>query len=59
MSQNIEGAFYTVEDIALARNITPQGVRKAIHEKRLIGKKIAGVWFISEEELVEKKWLKG
>jgi hypothetical protein len=57
MSQNIKGDFYTVEDIALARNITPQGVRKALKESRLKGKKIAGVWFISEEELKGRKWI--
>ncbi len=57
MGRKIEGEFYTVEDIALARNITPQGVRKALKESRLIGKKIAGVWFISEEELRGRKWI--
>ena len=57
MSTKLKGDYFTVADIALARNITPQGVRKALREKRLLGKKIAGSWFITDEELMKRGWL--
>ena len=49
---------YTVEDVATARGITVQAVRKALAECRLSGKKIAGVWFISRRELEDRKWIR-
>jgi hypothetical protein len=58
MPRSIEGRFYTVEDVANARNISVQGVRKAIKEKRLTAEKIAHTWFIREEELKKCKWIR-
>ncbi len=58
MPNKFDGAYYTVEDIAQARSITPQGVRKAIADKRLTATKVAGVWLVKTTELVEKGWVK-
>ena len=49
---------FTVHDVASARGITVQAVRKAIAECRIAAKKIAGVWFISRRELEERKWIR-
>ena len=54
----LEEEHFTVEDIANARGITVQAVRKAIAESRLSAKKIAGSWFVTKSELQERGWLK-
>ena len=48
---------FTVLEIAKRRNITVQGVRKAIKDERLTATKVASTWFISRRELEEKGWL--
>jgi len=58
MPIKFEEEHFTVEDVAVARGITVQAVRKAISECRLSAKKIAGSWFISRRELEERKWLR-
>jgi len=58
MPITFEEEHFTVEDVARARDITVQAVRKAIKECRIAAKKVAGAWFISRRELVQKGWLR-
>jgi len=58
MSVQFKEEHFTVHDVAKARGITVQAVRKAIAECRIAAKKIAGVWFISRRELEERRWIK-
>jgi len=58
MSIIFEEEHFTVEDVASARGITVQAVRKAIAECRISAKKVAGAWFISRRELENRGWIR-
>ena len=52
-----ETEYFTVKDIANARGITPQGVRKAIKESRLCALRVGNMWLIPRRELETRRWI--